>query len=139
MDKNNIKVYCKNCKWYKNDIYSNWCCVFSTKNPRFTETTIKYNQIGKKKVTYNWKNKELVNIIFKHFAKNNKKPNFEGQTKIRGQIKIRIGYDCDFFINKNYNCPLYERKWWKFWVKAKRSTITKEELLTITNLEKINF
>ena len=29
-------------------------------------------------------------------------------------------------INKNYDCEYYERKWWKFWIKAKKGRLLTE-------------
>ena len=85
------KIYCKNCKYFVDDY-----CDARDVHPLFTTSEI--NHKGLK--IYRWKNKPLYYKLFNTsntYTKNSQ---------------------CT--PNKNFKCPLYKCKWYKFWVIPKK-------------------
>jgi hypothetical protein len=84
------KVYCKNCKWGKRELWIIYCKGYNKiKNKNrvkiIKETGLKY--ISEKYIIHRFS--DIYNTI-------------------EGALPRRI--------NKDNNCVHYKRKWWKFWV-----------------------
>ena len=84
------KIYCKNCKYYCN---LDKTCEVRVRHPLFHETYLDHR--GEEVSLY--KNKELYERLFK---------------------PVPLGSLCA--PNTQFSCPLYERKWYLFWIKPKR-------------------
>ena len=88
-------IYCKNCKWYQN---SGRC--YGDRSNIFTERYTDH----KGERSSRWKNLESFKALW--------------------QLEK---YDSDRFWgtrelctpNKGLDCPIYERKWFKFWIRPK--------------------
>jgi hypothetical protein len=87
------KIYCKNCKYF-------YCagCRVGVAHPLFNEIYKDHTGVIKKR----WKNKRLF-------------------IKLTGSESYGHIFPVDQYCtaNKNYECPMYKRKWWKFWIKPK--------------------
>ena len=97
------KLYCKNCKHYgtHHGDYTIPRCLIN-RTSLFTEYEIDYR--GEKHAT--WRNHDLFYKLFNDPA------------SATNQDVDNMERNC--YANKEYNCPLYYRKWWKFGVKEKR-------------------
>lgn len=89
------KIYCKNCKYYKGE-YAKKCKVGYY---HLFFTTFVLNHKGQK--LREWKNKEAYKKMFP-----------------KGDENSGVSDRCE--ANKEFNCPFYERKWYKFFAKPKK-------------------
>ena len=98
------KIYCKNCEWFR-DVYDEGyaCYGLSTLNPLFCNITINHkgNKVRK------GRNKVLHETLVSRY-----KVDFN-----------TFGGDYSCKLNYNFECPLYKRKWWKFWVYPKKGPV----------------
>ena len=98
-----MKVYCKNCKWYKSkNEYYNDRCKYRIKIKQETFNCI--TGVKRKYIIYKYPI-EIARLI--------------GKDKCGWGCCITSINDIDSFtvLNKKNKCKYYKRKWWKFWIK----------------------
>jgi hypothetical protein len=88
-----MKKYCKNCTWFDFD------CLYGFSSEHFSETD--HTGIGRK-----WKNYEEWKDICKKY-----------NIDINDYNSIDKGIVSCCNFNKDFNCPFYEKRWYKFWIK----------------------
>lgn len=93
------KIYCCNCKWFDGST-----CDMRRSSLFFNVSTITHK--GEK--VYQSRNVELLLAL-------------HGGNEYEGSEKC--------IANLGFNCPVYERKWYKFWIFPLRNPKSKELLL----------
>jgi len=85
-----MKVYCKNCKWFKRKGFK-WDCNY--RSPKYLV-----------------ENKdECTGITHKHYERRT-------AISVAGYARMEHTVFVTSALNKNNDCEYYKLKWWKFWM-----------------------
>jgi hypothetical protein len=91
-----MKIYCKNCRWFD----EHWDC-HCDRSSLFTRDELNHRGVRERV----WVNKDVFLGLF------------QLSPTASSDEYYKIRKEC--IPNREFNCPIFERKWYKFWIKPK--------------------